>query len=407
VLKLDLNKDGKADAVIKVISPVPGADVYIDGGSVGAAPVEHRVSAGEHTVLVQRDGYKKFETKLKIEAGRTETVVAELQAVGKLRVLSDPPGAVVLVNGVPLDRKTPIEPPVELDVGVTVVRIEMDGRVAEEKTVKIEGGKTEVVSVELPVVGMTAVERQREQRGLSSFGARTLPRGRSTIDLGLGYPYFGEIRVNVGAGQVGGFGFDAGVSTRSFGARSELGLGLRFQLVDADPFHAGVFTDLWWGSKLLDNSKRNGLTGNLGLAASLTALTHVTVSGRAYLNLYSDRHCPALEGTTMFEADADPIPACTTYLQDLADGTVSDPTSLRMEELTGESGTSMFSRDNGLRLMTSIVAEIAVQQRWNVWFMLEGAPFQSERALFVHEFAVPMLKSDYATYGRLGATYKF
>ena len=36
-----------------------------------------------------------------------------------------------------------------------------------------------------------------------------------------------------------------------------------------------------------------------------------------------------------------------------------------------------------------------------------GAPFQSERALFVDNFSSPMLTTDYATYARVGATYKF
>ena len=39
--------------------------------------------------------------------------------------------------------------------------------------------------------------------------------------------------------------------------------------------------------------------------------------------------------------------------------------------------------------------------------LLEFAPFQSERALFVDAFTQPMLTTDYNTYGRVGATYKF
>ena len=35
-------------------------------------------------------------------------------------------------------------------------------------------------------------------------------------------------------------------------------------LADADPFSAGVFTDMWWGSKLLDDSRRNGFTWDVG-----------------------------------------------------------------------------------------------------------------------------------------------
>ena len=55
----------------------------------------------------------------------------------------------------------------------------------------------------------------------------------------------------------------------------------------------------------------------------------------------------------------------------------------------------------------SIITEIAIKQRWNLWFLFEGAPFQDERALFTDEFSQPMFQSDYVTYGRLGLTYKF
>ena len=57
--------------------------------------------------------------------------------------------------------------------------------------------------------------------------------------------------------------------------------------------------------------------------------------------------------------------------------------------------------------MTAISAEVALQQRWNLFGILEGAPFQSERALFTNLFSAPMFKSDFGLYLRLGLTYKF
>ena len=39
--------------------------------------------------------------------------------------------------------------------------------------------------------------------------------------------------------------------------------------------------------------------------------------------------------------------------------------------------------------------------------MLEGAPFQDERALFTSMFSRPMFDTDFGTYVRLGTTYKF
>ena len=406
VLKLDLNAEaGKADVgTLKVVSPVPDADVYIDGAAIGKVPQEKQVSRGEHFVVVKLLGFKTFEQKVRIEPGQTLTVSAELKAVGRVRVLSDPAGAEVVVNGLP-QGVTPLELN-EVEVGTTIIRVVKPGYEVWEKTLELEGGKTEVLSANLSVEGMSDDELMQQQRGLASFGARTLPRGRSTVDIGLGYPYFVETRVNVGAGKMANFGFDAGVGVRSMASRSEIGLGVRLMLADKDPFSFGVFGDLWWGSKLLDDSKRNGATFNAGAVASLTAFTRVTVSGRLYLNMWSDRHCPELTAAGTFDGDA--IETCKDYKASLTDATALTPEKKAdLEEITGQKGNDFFTRENGSRLMMSVIAEIAVKQRWNLWFLLEGAPFQSERALFTDDFSAPMFETDFITYGRAGATYKF
>jgi hypothetical protein len=411
VLKLDLNPGGDAGGgKIKVVSAVPEADVFIDGAAVGKVPQEKDLSAGEHFVVVKLPGYKNFEQKVRIEPGKTLTVSAEPKAVGRLRILSTPPGGSVLINGMPRGT-TPLELE-DVEVGTNVVRVEMSGRIAFERTLDIQGGKTEVLSADLPVLGPSEEEEATEQRGLASFGARTLPRGRSTVDLGVGYPYYGEARITVGAGKAGDFGLDANVGIRTLGVRQEIGIGARLKLVDREPFSAAVFSDLYWGSVLFGNSDRNGATFNVGAVASLTALTHVTVSGRLYLNTWTDRHCPELTNNA-FNADSDPIDECVDYKMQRIDNPSSTPseTTLRMEELTGvdpENAEDMFGRENGARLMTSVVAEISLQQQWNLWILLEGAPFQSERAAFTNVFTGTMLSEhDYASYVRIGTTYKF
>jgi hypothetical protein len=239
-----------------------------------------------------------------------------------------------------------------------------------------------------------------------------LPRGRSTADVDLGYPYFTTARITVGAGRIPNFfGFDASVAVRTMLARTEIGLGGRMTVVDNEPFSAAAFTNLYWGSKLLDDSKRNGVTWDLGGIISLTALTHVTISGRGYVELWSDRHCPApdssmpngLEGT-------DPIKVCT----DLQTGMISATELARVRKLIGSdvqpgpNSSLITSRENGARFLLSITGEIAFQQEWNIYFILEGAPFQqSERALFTSLFSSSMADNDYRIYARTGLTYKF
>jgi hypothetical protein len=403
--KFDLNPETPADfGTLKVVSMVPEASVFIDGAAVGKVPIEKKLQQGEHPVVVRLDGFKQFEQKVRVEAGQTVTVQATLKPVGRLRILSTPSQADVLINGVPAG-KTPLDQ--EVETGETVIRVELAGFQAFEQTLTIEGGKTQVLTRELAVAGLSEAELSAQQRGLSSFGARTLPRGRSTVDIGVGYPYFLTGRINVGAGKIAKkFGFDAGVGVRTMLARNELGLGGRAMLADVDPFSAGVFTDLWWGSKLLDDSRRNGFTWDVGLVASLTALSHVTISGRLYAEVWSDRHCPVLKTTGTMDFDGDPIAICKNY----KDGNLTADEQARINLLTTGDETDDWKfdeRENGIRLMMSIVAEIAIQQRWSIFGLLEGAPLNGERALFTDEFAHSMPDTDLQLYLRFGTTYKF
>jgi hypothetical protein len=409
IVKFDLNAEAAGDTgILKIVSMVPEAQVFIDGASVGKVPQEKHVSAGEHPVVVRLDGFKQFEQKVRVEAGQTVTVQATLKPVGRLRVLATPSPSDVIINGIPVG-KTPLD--TEVETGETVVRIENAGYQPFEQTLQIEGGKTQTLSRELMIAGPSEAELVAEQRGLSSFGARTLPRGRSTVDFSVGYPYYLDGRVNVGAGRIAHkFGFDAGVAVRTLLARTEIGIGGRAMLADNEPFSFGVFTNLYWGSKLLDNSARNGLTWDAGILASLTALTHVTITGRLYLDVWSDRHCPdkktvGMTGPTdVFDGDA--IGVCKFFYANASNTT--NPDVMRITKLTGwTTAEDVFGRENGVRLMASIIAELAIYQNWNAFGILEGAPFQGERSFFTNEFAHSMFDTDFNLYVKLGLSYKF
>jgi hypothetical protein len=184
-------------------------------------------------------------------------------------------------------------------------------------------------------------------------------------------------------------------------------------LADADPFSAGIFPDLWWGSQIFDDSRRNGFTWDVGVIASLTALSNVTISGRLYAEIYSDRHCPTLKTTGTMEFDGDdPLAICEQYRDRVNGntGALSDEDFAKTNLLTTGSETEQWEfdeRESGIRLMMSIVAEVAIQQRWSIFGILEGAPFNGERALFTYDFAHSMPDSDLLLYLRLGTTYKF
>ena len=406
IVKFEGQALGGEQGLIKVVSMVPDAEVFIDGASVGKVPVEKRVSAGEHPVVVRLEGMKQFEQKVRVDPGQSVTVQAQLKQTGRLRVLSTPANAQVVINGIPVG-KTPLDTDVE--TGETVVRIEAPGFQAFEQTLTIEGGKTQTLSRELPVQGMTEAEWRAEQRGLTSWGARVLPRGRSTTDFSVGYPYYLEGRINVGAGSIQQrFKFDANITVRTLFARTELGIGGRMQVADQDPFSAALFTNVFWGATLFDNSQRSGLTWDWGLLASLTALDAVTITGRVYADVWSDRECPkekaAGTGTGAGDVfDGSPIGVCSDYYN----GTMSSTEKATVEKLTGwKSADDVFGRDSGIRFVASVIAEIATRQHYNFFLILEGSP--TERALFSNYFTGTAIgNDDLDFYFKLGFSYKF
>jgi hypothetical protein len=411
VLKLDLHADGAGgpNGLVKVVSPVPEATVYIDGALIGKVPQTKDLPAGEHFVVVKREGLRSHSEKIKVTAGQTLTVTALLKAAGGLRVVSTPAGASVMIDGEPAGR-TPLKLG-DVEAGEHVVSVALDGHHAFQSTVNIAGGKTEVLNAPLRAIddGPTPQDRQREQRGMSSFGARTLPRGRATVDIGAGYPHFAETRITVGAGDVGTFGFDAGILVRTFLSRTDLAINARLRLYDNEPFSLGVFGLGGYGGPVFDDSMRSSAFADTGAALSLTALSSVTITGRGYFSWWTDRFCPKLNDAGDAFEDGTAIELCSDYLS----GDIDVDDKMRVDELLGDDGdgdledAEIFTRDNGVRVMLSLAVEIAVKQHWNMWLLFEGAPFQKERAAFTDVFHAPMSTQDNRTYLRVGATYKF
>lgn len=400
VLKLDLQAVAaqKQTGILKIVSPIPEAAVIIDGARVGNAPQERELPAGEHFVVVTKAGFRNFEQKVVIEAGADMTVTAVLGEVGSIRVLSTPSGAEVWMDGISIGT-TPFNSD-EVEVGPHVFKVSQEGFYDYEKEVMIQGGQRIVVNSKLEEIdtGPTKKDLEQEQRSLSSFGARTLPLGRATIDMAAGYPYYLNGQVTVGFGRPGNVGLDAGAVVRTFLTRTEVGAKLRFNLYDKKPLAAGFFAGVYGGGSLLDDTERNTITVDLGGAVSLTAFGMVTVTGRAYLNIWSDRHCP--DGTN---PGAQPIDPCSN--SDLTPER-EDEVNARLVEL-GINRAELGDRESGVRAMLSGALEVAAWQNWSAWAVFEIAPFQDERAAFSNMFNGTMFAQDFGSYLNLGATYKF
>lgn len=402
VLKLDLQADGATSVgTVKVVSPVPEAQVYIDGEKIGGVPQEKQLATGEHFVVVSKPGFKRFERKLVVEEGKVITVTAELKAVGGVRFLSNPGGANVMMDG----QSIGVTPMVneEIAAGEHIISVQLSGYFDFETSVKVEGGKMKVVNAVLEKIntGPTVAQREQEQRSLTSFGARALPKGRSTIDFASGYPYYFNGGITVGAGNLGKMAFDAGVDIRSYFARTDLALKARLTVHDENPFSVGVFGVAGGGGDLLGKSERGTWFTDLGAQVSLTGLGAVTITGKAYVNMWTDRHCPAISGGA-FDSDVDATDTCKEYLA----ASINTDKKARIDDVLGGDG-EIFNRDNGIRLMTAFIVEVAIRQHWNAWALIEGGVFQDQRGAFLGDLYGPLFEEDTRRYFRLGGTYKF
>ncbi len=75
-----LNADSMS-AKIQLESDPTGADIEMDGSFVGNTPSDVEVSEGEHSVTVKKAGFKDWERKLKVSAGSSVHLSAELEKV--------------------------------------------------------------------------------------------------------------------------------------------------------------------------------------------------------------------------------------------------------------------------------------------------------------------------------------
>jgi hypothetical protein len=68
-------------AKVQLESTPPGADIQLDGSFVGNTPSDVQVADGEHSIVVKKSGFKDWERKLKVNAGSTIHLNAELERV--------------------------------------------------------------------------------------------------------------------------------------------------------------------------------------------------------------------------------------------------------------------------------------------------------------------------------------
>src|SRR3954471_20750029 len=106
--RMEVAPPDRPRATLKVQSQVPNAEVFVDGSSLGRAPVDRNdLDPGKHYVVVHKDGFTDFKREVMLIENQPVALVADLSATGGMRILSTPEGADVRIDG-ELIGKTPV-----------------------------------------------------------------------------------------------------------------------------------------------------------------------------------------------------------------------------------------------------------------------------------------------------------
>jgi len=276
--------------------------------------------------------------------------------------------------------------------GDHVVEFKMKGFFDHKETMKIEGGREKVFSVDMKALpsGPTPEQVAKRKQGMSSFGAKANPVGGVTADFGLGYPYYVTVRLMVGA--LAKPALDVGVEFQTFFDIANLALAGKLQLTEAGPFSFAVKGDVGGGTGV---NGRDSYFLDLGAIASLAFSDVATINASVRYSAWTDKFCPtATQRGNGVDADA----FCT------------DPNLQMMLFGTTDPNNNRFS---GQRLYFGIGLTAAIDRFTSFFLQIEGLPFADQlsykpRLAFMDAYNGALIaKNDHFVYGMAGISLKF
>jgi hypothetical protein len=393
-LKMELAPPDRPKATLKVQSTVPNAEVFVDGSSLGRAPVDRNdMDPGKHYIVVHRDGYTDFKREVYLNENQAVALVADLSATGSVRVLSTPEGADVRIDG-ELVGKTPVTRD-QIGSGDHVIEFRLKGYFDHKETIKVEGGREKVFSVDLKLIptGPTPEQVAKRKGGMSSFGARVNPVGGVTADFGSGYPYYIMARLTVGAFNTKPLGLDLGVEFTSFVEMNNLSVHGRLQLVEAGPLSLAAKINAGGGAGF--NGRDSYFADFIGIA-SLGFNDVATVSATLRWSMWTDKFCPSV---TQQQNGIKPEAYCGTPGAGNYDKTIfwKDP------------NTNRFADD---RLYLGLSVTAALDRYTSLFLQLEFLPAPDTfnyavRPAYDSSYNGAMLGHDPFYYGQIGVSLKF
>jgi hypothetical protein len=392
-LKLEPVVEDRPKAVLKVQSRVPDAEVFLDGSSLGKAPVERSdLDPGKHYVVVRKDGYAEFKREVVLVENVPLIFAADLKASATLKFLSTPRGAAVVVDGEPIGM-TPTQR-ADVAAGEHIVEYHLPGYFDSRQTIKVEGGRERIVAADLKALpsGPSPEQVARRKGGMSSWGAKALPQGGFTADFGTGYPYLIMVRLTVGAFNLKPAGLDLGVEFQSFFQMNTLAVHARLQLAESGPLSVAVRGDAGGGA---GSDGKNTLFTDVAAVASLAFADVATFSLDLRFSAWSDQFCPSPDQVANGVSQAD-------YCKTLPNSNYPD--------LGAGSGDG---RQSGWRLYSGMTVVFAIDRRLSAFFRLDFLPgagfitFPKPRLAFEDKYNSVMFEHDPLYYGNVGLSLKF
>lgn len=146
---------------IAVTTAPPGADVAIDGRSIGISPQTLKLPFGKRVnVSVSMAGHKTVSRMLDTGQGNFNLLLALPISpdFGSLLVTSDPPGANVKIDGKSVSEKTPLPKQLLMGGKTYQVTFERDGFRTITRSITVPKGRTVTLSVKLTGVGGLSIQ---------------------------------------------------------------------------------------------------------------------------------------------------------------------------------------------------------------------------------------------------------
>ena len=319
------------------------------------------------------------------------TLVADLSASGQPAHPVEPDGAEVKIDGELIGRT-----PVQRDAvasGDHIVEFKMKGFFDHKETMKIEGGREKVFSVDLKALpsGPTPEQVQRRKQGMSSFGAKVNPVGGVTADFGLGYPYYVTVRLTVGA--VAKPGIDVGVEFQTF----------------FDIANLALFGSCSWSRRGRSRSRarRPRRRHRRRTAATPTSSTPAPwPAWRSATSPPSTARCATRPGRTSSARRRRSSATASTQ-------TRSARRLRRPRRCCSATWIRTRNRFSGQRLYFGIGFTAAIDRFTSFFFQIEGLPFADQlsykpRLAFMGTYNGALIaKNDHFVYGMAGITLKF